>query len=150
PHFYIKQVINAEPLAQLRDQLKHFNLKVTYNDMVIKACALALRQHPSVNAGFNSVNQTIVQFKTIDISVAVTIEEGLITPIVRIEAYKILGQTWQEVGRFAELARKMKLPEQDYKGGSFCVSNLALFGFIEFGAITIPLKQQSCRLGALK
>jgi len=150
PHFYVKQVIDAEPLFALREQLKAYNLKVTYNDMIIKACALALREHPGVNSGFNSVNQTVIRFKTIDISVAVTVEAGLITPIVRQADYKNLGQISIEVKQLAERARLMKLKEQEYKGGSFCVSNLGMFGITEFTAVINPPQAAILAVGGIE
>lgn len=76
PHIYVRQEIDAAPLVEIREQLKNGNLKVTFNDFVIRACALALREHPQANSGFNSVSQSIILFKTVDISVAVTVEGG--------------------------------------------------------------------------
>lgn len=150
PHFYVKQVINAQPLVALREQLKAFGLQVTYNDMIVRACALALRQHPHANTGFNSVNQTIIQFKTIDISVAVTVEAGLITPIIRHADYKNLGQISVEVKQLAEKARALKLKEHEYKGGSFCVSNLGMFGISEFAAVINPPQAAILAIGGIE
>ncbi|MBU6447123.1 MAG: 2-oxo acid dehydrogenase subunit E2, partial [Verrucomicrobia bacterium] len=90
PHIYVRQEIDAEPLWHAREQLKAGNLKVTFNDFVIRASALSLREHPDANSGFDSGKQAIILFKTIDISVAVTVEGGLITPIVRHADYKNL------------------------------------------------------------
>jgi pyruvate dehydrogenase E2 component (dihydrolipoamide acetyltransferase) len=150
PHFYVRQVINAEPLVLLREQLKSFNLHVTYNDMIVKGCALALREHPKVNAGFNTVNQTLVYFKTIDISIAVNIEDGLITPIVRHADFKNLGELSVEIKQLAERARHMKLKEQEYKGGSFCVSNLGMFGVSEFAAVINPPQAAILAIGSIE
>ncbi len=104
PHIYVRQEIDADPLFEAREQLKNGNLKVTFNDFVIRACALALREHPTANSGFDSVNQSIIFFKTIDISVAVTVEGGLITPIVRHADYKNLGEISVEVKELAARA----------------------------------------------
>lgn len=150
PHFYVKQAIDAEPLFALREQLKALELKVTFNDMILRACALALREHPHVNSGFNSVNQTIIQFKTIDVSVAVTFEGGLITPIVRHADYKNLGQLSLEVKSLAERARKGKLSEQEYKGGSFCISNLGMYGITEFTAVINPPQSAILAIGGIE
>lgn len=150
PHFYVKQVINAQPLVALREQLKAYGLHVTYNDMIVRACALALRQHPHANTGFNSVGQTIIQFKTIDISVAVTVEAGLITPIIRHADYKNLGQISVEVKQLAEKARALKLKEHEYKGGSFCVSNLGMFGITEFAAVINPPQAAILAIGGIE
>lgn len=138
PHFYVIQTINAEPLMQLRDQLRVLEIKVSVNDFVIRACALALREHPIINSGFNSVSQKIIRFKTIDISVAVSIEGGLITPIVRHADYKNLGEISREVRSLATRAKEGKLSLNEFKGGSFTVSNLGMFGITDFQAIISP------------
>ncbi|MCC5831797.1 MAG: pyruvate dehydrogenase complex dihydrolipoamide acetyltransferase [Chlamydiales bacterium] len=150
PHFYVKQTINAEPIVALREQLKRLGLKITFNDMVLRACALALREHPQVNAGFNSVNQTLIQFKTIDISIAVTLEGGLITPIVRHADYKNLGQLSLEVRALADRARKSKLKEHEYKGGSFTISNLGMYGITEFTAVINPPQAAILAIGGIE
>lgn len=138
PHFYVTQKVNAEPLVKIREQLSTMGVKVSFNDCVIRACALALREHPNVNSGFNSVNQSIIRFKTIDISVAVSMEEGLITPIIRHADYKNLGEISVEIRSLARKARDGKLAMEEYKGGSFTVSNLGMYGVTEFQAIINP------------
>ena len=150
PHFYVKQIIDAEALVNLRNQLKNLDLKVTFNDMVIRASALALRKHPEVNAGFNSVNQTIIRFKTIDISVAVSIDEGLITPIIRHADYKNLGQISLEISQLVQRARQNKLQEHEYKGGSFCLSNLGMYGITEFTAVINPPQAAILAIGGIE
>lgn len=150
PHFYVKQTIDAEPLLVLKEQLKTYRLKVTFNDFIIKGCALALREHPEVNSGFNSVNQTIISFKSIDISVAVTIEAGLITPILRHADFKNLGQISTEMRQLAERAKKGKLTNQEYKGGSFCISNLGMFGITEFTAVINPPQSAILAVGGVE
>lgn len=138
PHFYVNQEIDAEPLVTLHEQLRKADIKVSLNDLVVRACALALRQYPAVNAGFNSVNQTIIQFKTIDIAIAVGIEEGVITPIVRHADHKNLGEISAEIKELAKRAREGKLHLHEYKGGSFTVSNLGMYGVTDFQAIINP------------
>lgn len=138
PHFYITQEIDAEPMIALREQLKEGGLKVTYNDFVLRACAVALRQHPEVNSGFDSTKQSIIQFKTVDISVAVSIEGGLITPIVRHADYKNIGELSAEVKALAARAKEGKLEPHEYKGGSFTISNLGMYGVSEFIAVINP------------
>lgn len=150
PHFYVKQTIDASPIFHLREQLKALNLKVTYNDIILRACALALRVHPKVNAGFNSVNQTLIQFKTIDISVAVTFNGGLITPIIRDADFKNLGQLSLEVRELAERGKKGKLKEHEYKGGSFCISNLGMYGITEFAAVINPPQAAILAVGGIE
>jgi len=144
PHIYVRQEIDAVPLFEAREQLKAGHLKVTFNDFVIRACALALREQPNTNSGFDSVNQSIILFKTIDISVAVTVEGGLITPIIRHADYKNLGEISVEVKELAARARIGKLKPEEYKGGSFTISNLGMFGVTDFAAIINP--PQSCIL----
>lgn len=138
PHFYVTQSLDAEPLVAIREQLKNHEIKLSINDFIVRACALALQQHPGINSGFNSVNQTIIQFKTIDIAVAVSIEAGLITPIIRHANYKNLGELSLEIRSLAQRARDGKLNPSEYKGGSFTISNLGMYGVSEFQAILNP------------
>jgi pyruvate dehydrogenase E2 component (dihydrolipoamide acetyltransferase) len=138
PHFYVRQEIDAEPLFQAREQLKNGGLKVTYNDFIIRASALALKEHPNVNSGFNTVAQSIILFKTIDISIAVSIRDGLITPILRHADYKNLGEISVEVKELASRAKEGKLQPEEYKGGSFTISNLGMFGVSDFVAVINP------------
>lgn len=144
PHFYITQTVRAEALVSLREQLRNLGLKVTFNDCVVRACALALRKHPQVNSGFNSVNNTITRYKTVDVSVAVGTENGLITPIIRHADYKNLGEINIEIRNLAKRAKSGSLELQEYQGGSFTVSNLGMYGITEFQAIINP--PQSCIL----
>lgn len=150
PHFYVRQEIDAEPLFLIREQLKEANIKVSVNDLVIRASALALRTHPGVNTGFNSVSQSIIYFKTIDISVAVSVEGGLITPIIRHADFKNLGQISVEVKELAARAKIGKLEPQEYKGGSFTVSNLGMFGITEFAAIINPPQAAILAVGGIE
>ena len=138
PHFYITQAINVEPMYQIREQLRSSGIKVSYNDFVMRACALALREHPNVNSGFNSVNQTIIRFKTIDLAFAVSVDGGLITPIIRHADYKNLGEISVEVRHLAKKARDGKLEMEEFKGGSFTISNLGMYGVTDFQAIINP------------
>jgi pyruvate dehydrogenase E2 component (dihydrolipoamide acetyltransferase) len=144
PHIYVRQEIDALPLSEAREQMKQGNLKVTINDFVIRACALALREHPNANSGFNSATQSIILFKTVDISVAVTVEGGLITPIIRHADYKNLGEISVEIRELAGRAKTGKLQPSEYKGGSFTISNMGMFGVTDFCAIINP--PQSCIL----
>ncbi len=138
PHFYVQQTIDAEPLTQFRQQLLNLDLKVSFNDCIIRAAALALRQHSVVNSGFYAGNQTTLRYQTIDISVAVSLPDGLITPIIRYADFKNLGEIAAEMKTLAKKAREGKLEPQEYKGGSFTVSNLGMFGVTNFQAIINP------------
>lgn len=149
PHFYETQEIQAERLVQVRDELSASGLKLTYNDFVMRACALSLREHPNVNSGFNSVTQSIIRFKTIDISVAVSLESGLITPILRHADFKNLGQISAEVKQLALRARDGKLAREEYTGGSFTVSNIGMYGISEFKAIINPPQAAILAVGGI-
>lgn len=138
PHFYVGLDINASALMEAREQLRQGEVKVTYNDFIIRACALALREHPNVNSGFNSTTNAIVRFQTIDISVAVNVPAGLITPIIRFADYKNLGQLSVEIRALAKRAKDGKLEAHEYKGGSFTISNMGMLGVDEFMAIINP------------
>ncbi len=150
PHFYVSQEVRADALEQTHQQLKNGGLKVSFNDFVVRASALALREHPHVNSGFNSTNSTLIRFKTIDISIAVTLPEGLITPIVRHADYKNLGQLSTEIRALAEKARHGKLAREEYTGGSFTVSNLGMFGISNFSAIINPPQAAILAVGGIE
>ena len=145
PHFYIRQEINAAPLFDVREQIKSYNLAVTINDFIIRAAALSLREHPFVNSGFNSANQTIILFKTVDIAVAVSVEGGLFTPIIRHADYKNIGEISVEIKELVARAKSSQLQPHEYKGGSFTISNLGMFGITDFAPIINP--PQSAILG---
>lgn len=138
PHFYVSLKINAQPMMDIREQLKNHEVKVTFNDFIVRASALALRKHPNINSGFNSATNSIVRFKTIDISIAVSLPAGLITPIVRHADFKNLGELSVEVKELAARAKEGKLEAHEYKGGSFTISNLGMYGVSEFIAIINP------------
>ena len=150
PHFYIQQDIDVEPMITLREQLKAGGIKVTFNDFIMRAVALSLKEHPVINSGFNSDGSKIVRFKTIDIAVAVSIDEGLITPIVRHVDYKNLGQISSEVRHLAGLAKDGKLQPHQYRGGSFTVSNLGMFGIHDFQAIINPPQVSILSVGGMR
>lgn len=149
PHFYVQVTVDAQPIVNLREQLVQFELKPSFNDLVVRACALALRKHPEVNSGFNSVNQTIIRFKTIDISVAVNLPEGLITPIVRHADFKNVGELSAEIRQLAKRAKEGKLDPQEYKGGSFTVSNMGMYGVTDFQAIINPPQAAILAIGGI-
>lgn len=138
PHFYVSMKIDAQPLVDIREQLRQMDVKVTYNDLIVRASALALKQHPQVNSGFNTATNSIVRFKTIDISVAVSLPTGLITPIVRHADFKNVGEISLEVKALAARAKEGKLDPHEYKGGSFTISNLGMYGVFDFIAIINP------------
>lgn len=150
PHFYVRQEIDAAPLISIREQLKQGEVKVSVNDLIVKACAMTLKEHPEVNTGFHSGNQTIIQFKTIDIAVAVALPNGLITPIVRHADFKNLGELAIEIRTLAQKAKEGKLEPESYKGGSFTISNLGMYGITDFQAILNPPQSAILAVGGIQ
>ncbi|MBF5051242.1 Dihydrolipoyllysine-residue acetyltransferase component of pyruvate dehydrogenase complex [Candidatus Clavichlamydia salmonicola] len=150
PHFYIKQTVNASPLTSLITQLKTASIKLSINDFIVKATALSLRDHPDMNAGFNAKNETLISFQTIDIAIAVAIPEGLITPIVRHADYKNVSDISIEIKTLAEKAKQGKLQPEEFKGGSFSISNLGMTGISEFSAIINPPQAAILAIGSIE
>lgn len=150
PHFYVTMEVRAEKLLDTREQLKHLGHRTSVNDFVVRASALALRQHPEVNSGFNSVNQTLIRFKTIDISIAVALPDGLITPIVRHADFKNLGEISAEIKHLAQKAKDHKLMHEEYTGGSFTISNLGMYGVSDFVGIINPPQGALLAVGAIE
>lgn len=138
PHFYLTQAVDVEALLALREQLKASEIPVTINDLIIKASALALEKHPVVNSGFNEEKNCILRFGSIDISVAVTVDGGLITPIVKNANVLGIVEISKQIKELSGRAKAGKLQEHEYKGGSFTVSNLGMFGIYSFAAIINP------------
>lgn len=138
PHFFLTTEIEMERAADLRRQLNELDPenKVSVNDIVIKVAAAALIQHPSVNASFQ--DKTLRFYERADIGVAVAIDDGLITPVVRAADRKSIGQIGREVRELAERARARKLKPEEYTGATFSVSNLGMFGIDEFTAVINP------------
>ena len=116
--------------------------KVSVNDMVVKACALALRKVPEVNASWS--DDAVIQYNTVDVSVAVATDGGLITPIIRNADLKGLAAISEEMKELAGRARQGKLMPEEYQGGGFSVSNLGMFGIKDFTSIINP--PQACIL----
>jgi len=150
PHIYIRQEVDVESLVNVREQLKEGNLKLSYNDFVIRACALALREHMNLNSGFDSKTQSVILFKTIDISMAVSVDGGLITPILRHADYKNLGEIASEAKDLATQARAGKLKPEEYKGGSFTISNMGMTGVSDFCAIINPPQAAILAVGGIE
>lgn len=150
PHFYVTQEVDAEPMLHLREQFKVGGLKATINDFVVRAVALSLRGHPEVNSGYNSVTPAIIRFKTIDVAVAVSLPEGLITPIIRHADYKNLGEISSEVRSLAKRAKEGKLAREEYVGGSFTISNLGMYGIRDFTAIINPPQAAILSVGGIQ
>ena len=135
PHFQLRCKLRANALTDVRSQIKQVfpDIRVSVNDFVLRACALALTRHPEMNSHF--ADGYIRRYRQVDLSVAVATEEGLFTPIIVDAANKGLVQLGTEVRALAEKARMRKLTPEEYSGGSFTVSNLGMFGVNEFNAI---------------
>lgn len=149
PHFYVQHTVNAEPLVSLREQLKSLNVLVSINDCIVKACALALKEHPVVNSGFNTQDNSLIRYQTIDISVAVSIAEGLITPIVTNANEKTLPEISSEIRSLAKRAKEGKLAPHEFQGGSFTISNLGMYGISSFQAIINPPQAAILAVGGI-
>ncbi len=135
PHFQARRKVRMERMLDARAGLKRDfpDLKITVNDLLIKACAVALAQHPAVNSQF--LGDRIRRFHSVDIAVAVGTEEGLITPVIRAAHAKGLREISAEMKALGEKAREKKLKPDEYQGGTFTISNLGMFGVTEFNAI---------------
>ena len=138
PHFFLTTEIEMDRAAEMRRNINELDpeLKLSINDIIIKVAAAALVAHPQVNASFQE--KTIRYYERADIGVAVAIEEGLITPVIRSADQKTLSEIAREVRDLAERARKRKLKPEEYTGASFSVSNLGMFGIDEFTAVINP------------
>ncbi len=145
PHFYLSIDCDVTDLNQARahvNELSEGKYKVSVNDMVIKAVALALKAVPAANASW--YDDAIVRYNNIDISVAVATPDGLITPIVFNADQKSIPQISNEMKELAKLARENKLKPAQFQGGGFSISNLGMYGIKQFNAIINP--PQSCIL----
>ena len=137
PHFYLTVDCEIDKLLDARKSLnaraKDGAFKISVNDMVIKAAAVALMQVPRANAGWS--DEGIRLYKSADISVAVAIDDGLITPIVRGAQNKGLRRISEEMSDLAARARDGKLVPEEFQGGTFTISNLGMFGVKHFEAV---------------
>lgn len=150
PHFYISKNVDASPLLNHRKDLEKAGSKVTVNDIIIRASALALKKNPEMNTGFHTKTESILHFKSIDIAVAVTIKEGLITPIIKNADQKSLIELSTEMKALKTKALEGKLKEDEYRGGSFTISNLGMFGISEFTAIINPPQAAILAIGSIE
>ena len=140
PHFYLRKEINIDELLKVRSRMNEHlaekNNKLSINDFIIKSCALALQSVPTANAIW--AEDKILQLKPSDIAVAVSVEDGLFTPVVRDADTKSLSNISKEMKELAERARAKKLMPNEYQGGSFSISNLGMFGIDNFDAVINP------------
>jgi pyruvate dehydrogenase E2 component (dihydrolipoamide acetyltransferase) len=149
PHFYISERIDASNLVALREQLNAIDgVKLTFNDLVVRAAALALRMHPKVNSTY--ANGAIRQHDSADISIAVAIPDGLITPIL-FKAHTLgVRQIGEAVRQLAKKATGGTLKPAEFEGGTFTISNLGMYGIEEFSAIINPPQCAILAVGGIK
>lgn len=137
PHFYVTMSIDMDKAVESRAKINEVSkVKISFNDMVLKACALALKQHPTVNSSW--LGDTIRVNHHVNIGVAVAVPDGLLVPVVRFADTKSLSQIGAEVKDFAQRAKDKKLQPSDWEGNTFTISNLGMFGVDEFTAIINP------------
>jgi pyruvate dehydrogenase E2 component (dihydrolipoamide acetyltransferase) len=137
PHFYLTMSIEMDKAVESRAKINEVSkVKISFNDFVIKACAVALKQHPAVNSSW--LGDKIRTNYDINIGVAVAVEEGLLVPVVRAADTKSLSEIAVEVKEYAQKAKDKKLQPQDWEGNTFTISNLGMFGIEEFTAIINP------------
>jgi len=150
PHFYLTVEFEIDSLLAARTAINEVarkkDARVSVNDMVIKACAKALRDHPECNASWTE--DEMVQYGAVDISVAVATDRGLITPIVRNADLKGVAQISIEMKDLAARAKIGKLKLEEFQGGGFTISNLGMFGVKEFAAIINPPQAMILAVGA--
>lgn len=149
PHFYLTMEINMDNAISSRTQLNEVSpVKISFNDMVVKAAALALRQHPAVNASW--MGDKIRRYNHIHIGIAVAIEDGLIVPVVRFADQKTLPQIAAESKELAGKAKSKKLQPNEFTGNTFTISNLGMMDIDEFTAIINPPDSCIMAVGRIK
>ena len=149
PHFYLTMEINMDKAMEARKSLNEISpVKISFNDIVVKAVAAALRQHPKVNSSW--LEDKIRYNKHIHIGVAVAVDEGLLVPVVRFADNKSLSHISAEVKDLATKAVNKQLQPQDWEGNTFTISNLGMFGIEEFTAIINPPDACILAVGGIK
>jgi len=149
PHFYLNLEIDMSNAISFRAQANSKEgVKISYNDMVIKAVSLALKEHPNVNSAW--MGDFIRRNSHVNIGVAVAVEEGLLVPVVRYADTKSMDQISTEVKGFAQKAKEKKLQPSDWEGNTFTISNLGMFGIDSFTAIVNPPDSCILAVGGIK
>jgi pyruvate dehydrogenase E2 component (dihydrolipoamide acetyltransferase) len=152
PHYYLTIDVDIGPLADARKamnaELEPRGEKVSLNDLIIKAAAVALRRVPEVNASWK--DKEIHYHQVVDISVAVAIDDGLMTPVVRDADRKGIAEIAAEVRDLAERAREKRLQPEEMTNGTFSISNLGMFGIEEFSAVINPPEGAILAVGTLR
>ena len=148
PHFYLTIESRMDRLINLRKKINSVSKnKISFNDLIVKACALAMKRNPESNLSW--INNKIHKYNNIDIAIAVALKEGLITPIVRNADKKGLGEISSEIKSLVSKANQNKLLPDEYNGGSITISNLGMFGITEFKAIINPPQSSIIAIGSI-
>ena len=149
PHFYLTMEINMDKAIEARKSINEISpVKISFNDMVLKAVAAALRQHPDVNVSW--LGDKMRKNHHIHIGVAVAVKDGLLVPVVRFADNKSLSHIATEVKDLAQKAHAKKLQPSDWEGSTFTISNLGMFGIEEFTAIINPPDACILAVGGIK
>jgi pyruvate dehydrogenase E2 component (dihydrolipoamide acetyltransferase) len=151
PHFYLEADLDVEALVTLREQVNQGSTpetKVSVNDLLLRACALALRAVPEANSSW--IDGQVVQYDRADISVAVSIEEGLLTPVLRDADRLSLGALAKATKELVAKARARKLTPEEMTGGTFSLSNLGMFQIDRFAAVINPPESMILAVGAVR
>jgi pyruvate dehydrogenase E2 component (dihydrolipoamide acetyltransferase) len=153
PHFYVTSVIDTGKLGELRKQINDYAatdpnpVKVSFNDLIIKAVAIALQRMPQVNVSF--AEDKLIQKKQVHIGVAVALEQGLIVPVLHNADKRGILEIARESRRLAEAARTNKLKPEDLSGGTFTISNLGMFEVESFTAVINPPESAILAIGSI-
>ncbi|TMQ91988.1 2-oxo acid dehydrogenase subunit E2 [Actinomadura soli] len=150
PHFYLNREVDAEPLLSFRAQLNQAlaPAKVSVNDLIVKASATALREHPAVNVSYTEEN--LLFHKRVHVGIAVAVEDGLLVPVIKDTDRKGVSEIGQEIRELAGKARDGKLTLPEMSGGTFSVSNLGMFGVDSFAAVINPPEAAILAVGAIR
>lgn len=149
PHFYLTMEIQMDRCMDARESINLVSpVKISFNDIIIKAAAAALKQHPKVNSSW--LGDTIRINHHVHIGVAVALDEGLLVPVIRHANHRTLSEISQQVKEFAQKAKNKKLQPQDWEGNTFTISNLGMFGIEEFTAIINPPDACILAVGGIK
>ena len=149
PHFYLTIESNVGNLINLRSKINSSNNnKVSFNDLIVKALSLAMKKNPKTNASW--INGDIYTYSSIDVSIAVSLEEGLITPVIKDADKKGINEISLEIRDLIKKAKENKLMPEEYSGGSISISNLGMFGITEFSAIINNFQSSILAVGSIQ
>jgi len=148
PHFYVTVEIDMEPVIAFREQLNTISeSKISFTDILVKTAALTLMNHPGINATY--LGNTLRQFGEAHVAVAVALDDGLVTPVLRNCEQKTIPQLNTELHDLVERARNRKLKPEEYQGATFTISNLGMFGVEDFVAIINPPEGAILAIGSI-